>query len=97
MTDFYTLYFREFFPYQELAESVRNILPVYRDGGAFTFLDGNPLPEPFDGWDPRFPGPRNYYYSIYADATFPVDISVTTDQTPLSTITSELEQAIIQS
>lgn len=95
LINFYTLYFREFFPYQELAESVRNILPVYRDGGAFTFLDGAPLPAPFDGWDPRFPGPRNYYYSVYADATFPVDISVTTDQTPLSTITSELEQAII--
>ena len=96
LSDFYTLYFREFYPYQELAEAVRNIVPVYRDGGAFTFLDGSLLPEPFNGWDLRFPGPHNYYYTIFADATFPSsDTAVTTDQAPLSAVTTELEQSII--
>lgn len=92
----YNLYFREFLPYQELKEVTRNITPVFRDGGSLAFLDSTPLPEPLTAWDPGFPGPLNYYYNILLEGTFPVNQDLQSDQTPLSTLTTEeLERDII--
>ena len=61
------LYMREFYPYQELIQDTRNIIPVYRDGGALTFLDGDTLPNPLTGIGPGFPASTNYHYTILAD------------------------------
>ena len=52
------LYMREFYPYQNLIQDSRNIIPLYRDGGALTFLDGRELPD--NG---------NSHYTILADGT----------------------------
>ena len=52
---------REFYPYQNLIEDSRNIIPLYRDGGALTFLDGKELPDNANG---------NSHYTILADCTF---------------------------
>ena len=53
------LYMREFYPYQDLIQNSRNIIPLYRDGGALTFLDGKQLPE----------DNGNSHYTILADGT----------------------------
>ena len=53
-------YMREFYPYQDLIQDSRNIVPLYRDGGALTFLDGKELPDNANG---------NSHYTIRADAT----------------------------
>ena len=53
-------YMREFYPYQDLIQDSRNIIPLYRDGGALTFLDGKELPDNANG---------NSHYTIRADAT----------------------------
>ncbi len=55
------MYMREFYPYQNLIEDSRNIIPLYRDGGALTFLDGKELPDNANG---------NSHYTILADCTF---------------------------
>jgi hypothetical protein len=86
-----TLYMREFYPYQELLEDTRTIKPFWRDGGAFTFLDGDELPNPLTGIGPGFPATENYHYTVLAEGTFPEEQFLTTDQTPLSSITTEDE------
>lgn len=53
------LYMREFYPYQDLIQDSRNLIPLYRDGGALTFLDGNKLPS----------SNGNSHYTVRADAT----------------------------
>ena len=90
-----TLYMREFYPYQELIEDTRNIIPFWRDGGAFTFLDGSTLPDPLSGIGPGYPASSNYYYTVLAEGTFPEDIALTTEQVVLSNITSEADFLII--
>lgn len=54
------LYMREFYPYQNLIQDSRNLIPLYRDGGALTFLDGKELPDNANG---------NSHYTILADGT----------------------------
>ena len=54
------LYMREFYPYQDLIQDSRNLVPLYRDGGAYTFLDGKELPDNVNG---------NSHYTILADGT----------------------------
>ncbi len=54
------LYMREFYPYQDLIQDSRNLIPLYRDGGALTFLDGKELPDNANG---------NSHYTILADGT----------------------------
>ena len=83
------MYFREFTPYQELIQRTRSINPIWRDGGAFAFLDNTLLPEPLSGFDPNWPGPLNYYYTILAEGTFPILDSIGTEQSPLSNIATE--------
>ena len=85
------LYFREFTPYQEQIEPTRNIKPIFRDGGAFTFLDETLLPEPLSSaFLPGWPGPSNYYYTIFAEATFPeLDDNLIENQQPLADIITE--------
>tara|TARA_R110000764_G_scaffold98800_1_gene183240 strand:+ start:5545 stop:8442 length:2898 start_codon:yes stop_codon:yes gene_type:complete len=83
-----TMYMREFYPYQELIQDTRNIIPFWRDGGSFTFLDSSALPDPASG-------DANYYYTVLAEGTFPDDQVLTTEQTPLSDITSEADFLII--
>ena len=53
------LYMREFYPYQDLIQDSRNLVPLYRDGGALTFLDGKELPS----------SNGNSHYTILADGT----------------------------
>ncbi len=53
------LYMREFYPYQDLIQDSRNIIPLYRDGGALTFLDGKELPS----------ANGNSHYNILADGS----------------------------
>lgn len=89
LESFLNVYFREFTPYQELIEDTRNIVPIWRDGGAFSFLDNTQLPEPLSAFDPNWPGSFNYYYTIMAEGTFPILDSLTVDQAPLSSITTE--------
>ena len=90
-----TLYMREFYPYQELIEDTRNIIPFWRDGGAFTFLDGGELPNPLSGIGPGYPASTNYYYTVLAEGTFPEDVSLTTEQVSISNITTEADFLII--
>lgn len=90
-----TLYMREFYPYQELIEDTRNIIPFWRDGGAFTFLDGSKLPDPLSGIGPGYPASTNYYYTVLAEGTFPDAVSLTTEQVVLSDITTEADFLII--
>lgn len=91
LNTFLTLYFREFSPYQNLIKKTRNLKPFWRDGGAFTFFDGSELPNPISGIGPDFPSPLNYYYTVLAEGTFPEEVVLTTDQTPLSDITTEAD------
>jgi len=89
------LYMREFYPYQELIEDTRNITPFWRDGGAFTFLDGGELPNPLTGIGPGYPASTNYYYTVLAEGTFPAEVNLQTEQTPLSDITTEADFILI--
>ena len=90
-----TLYMREFYPYQELLQSSRNLLPFWRDGGAFTFLDGSKLPNPLTGLGPGFPASTNYHYTVLAEGTYPTPVNIQTEQTPLSDITTESDFNVI--
>lgn len=90
-----TLYMREFYPYQELIEDTRNLIPFWRDGGAFTFLDGGELPDPLSGLGPGYPASTNYYYTVLAEGTFPEDQTLTTEQVPISDITTEADFLVI--
>jgi len=90
-----TLYMREFYPYQELLQDTRNLLPFWRDGGAFTFLDGSELPNPLTGLGPGYPASTNYYYTVLVEGTFPAPVDIQTEQTPLSDITTESDFNII--
>ena len=90
-----TMYMREFYPYQDLIEDTRNLKPFWRDGGAFTFLDGATLPNPIDSDEPGYPSPLNYYYTVLAEGSFPDVVNLTTEQTPLSDITTEAEYNLI--
>lgn len=62
-----TLFFREFFPYQELFIPERNIIPEFKDGGGFTFLNDQPLPDPVSADTVQYPSPQTYYYSELTD------------------------------
>jgi hypothetical protein len=62
-----TLYFREFIPYQSLSQESRNIIGKFRDGGRFTFFDGEALPDPVLADSSSYPSFRNYFYSVLAD------------------------------
>lgn len=73
-----TFFFREFILYQELLQESRRILPAFRDGGRFTFLDSVSLPDPLDGDDYAYPASSNYYYELLVDA----GITSITDLTP---------------
>ncbi len=78
------LYFREFRPYQDFQASFapRNIVPLYRDGAQFTFLNNNLLPDPLPSSDPNWPGTGDYYYSTLVDAsstTFDIRYSLSAD------------------
>lgn len=75
----YYIYFREFQPYQELnyfgsffdsAADNTTYKGAFRDGGGFTYVDGSPLPDPYQSSDPLYPGSDNniYYYSLLIDA-----------------------------
>ncbi len=90
-----TLYMREFYPYQELLQDTRNLLPYWRDGGAFTYLDGSELPNPLTGLGPGYPASTNYYYTVLVEGTFPTPVDIQTEQTPLSDITTEADFNII--
>jgi len=98
-SSYYTLYFREFLPYQETQIATRDITAVYRDGAYFTFLDGSLLPDPLSPEDDGYPGNYNYYYNTFLDCNFTSDNSlltensyfITTDQAPVSSL--ETEQA----
>jgi len=61
-----TLFFRDFLPYQELLNQDRNIIPSFKDGGSFTFLDGTPLPDPVPAGNSNYPTSQTYYYSELA-------------------------------
>jgi len=63
-----TLFFREFLPYQELNIPDRNIIPKFKDGGSFTFLNGTSLPDPILADDINYPSQQTYYYNTLADA-----------------------------
>ena len=69
LENFLLLYLREFTPYQDFQASfsTRNLVPLYRDGAQFTFLDGSALPDPLSSSDPSWPGPFSYYYNTLAD------------------------------
>ena len=84
-----SLYMREFNPYQELIEDTRNIIPYWRDGGAFTFFDGSELPNPLTGIGPGYPASTNYYYNVLVEATFPDNDHIQTEQIPVEDITTE--------
>ena len=90
-----TLYMREFYPYQELIEDTRNIIPFWRDGGAFTFLDSETLPNPLTGLGPGYPASTNYYYTVLAEGTFPEITVLTTEQAILSDVTTEAELELL--
>jgi hypothetical protein len=63
-----TFFFREFILYQELLNESRRLVPAFRDGGRFTFLDSAFLPDPLDGDDYDYPAVSNYYYELLVDA-----------------------------
>jgi hypothetical protein len=66
----YTLFFREFTPYQESSTPVRNVVYSYKDAGSFTFLNNTPLPDPLfaDSISPAYPSSSQYYYNELVDA-----------------------------
>ena len=64
----YTLYFREFLPYQNLAQEARNIIGSFKDGGRFTFFDSTALPDPIDSDSADWPALENYFYAELAEA-----------------------------
>ncbi|MDB4396185.1 hypothetical protein N9Z65_01070 [bacterium] len=84
-----TIYMREFYPYQELIEDSRNIIPLWRDGGTFTFLDGSELPNPLTGLGPGYPASTNYYYTVLAEGTFPEEVDMLTETPPPAEIRTE--------
>jgi len=96
-SDELTLYMREFYPYQDLLADTRNLQPFWRDGGAFTYLDGDILPNPLTGLGPGFPAPLCYHYTVLAECTFPLDTILETNQSPLSDIQTEAELDIMTS
>ena len=80
----YLLYFREFRPYLDFQASfsTRHLIPLYRDGAQFTFLDSSPLPDPLFSSDPDWPGTGDYYYNTLVDAsstTFDIRYSLSAD------------------
>ena len=78
LNQFLTLYFREFYPYQELLQNTRELKPFWRDGGAFAFLDGSELPNPLSSDAPGYPSSLNYYYTVLAEGTFLSDQTILT-------------------
>jgi hypothetical protein len=70
LSSFFTLYFREFSPYQDFQISnTRDITLSIRDCAQFTFINGDPLPDPLSSSDINWPGSGNYYYSVLANGT----------------------------
>lgn len=63
----YTLFFRNFYPYQELASGVTNINVSLKDGGNFTFIDGSLLPDTISADLSSYPGTSIYFYDTLAD------------------------------
>jgi hypothetical protein len=66
----YTLFFRDFTPYQESIIPERNITFRYKDAGGFTFLNSDALPDPIlaDSISPAYPSSSLYYYQELAEA-----------------------------
>jgi hypothetical protein len=64
----YTLFFREFTPYDELITLSRNIQGKFRDAGSFTFEDNSSLPDPTLADSPSYPSVQPYYYTELVDA-----------------------------
>ena len=63
----YTLFFRDFLPYDEFIDSTRNIQGSFRDGGSFTFEDSTILPDPVLADSGSYPSTLSYYYAELAD------------------------------
>jgi hypothetical protein len=63
----YTLFFRDFLPYDEFIDSTRNIQSSFRDGGSFTFEDNTNLTDPVLADDVTYPSSQPYYYAELAD------------------------------
>jgi len=64
----YTLFFREFAPYQEVATTSRNVIYTFKDAGGFTFQNNTPLPDPVAADDIiYYPSPSPYYYESLID------------------------------
>jgi hypothetical protein len=63
----YTLFFRDFLPYDEFIDSTRNIQGSFRDGGSFTFEDSTNLPDPILADSNSYPSTQPYYYAELAD------------------------------
>jgi len=59
----YTLYFREFTPYQEIAAPARNITYTFKDAAGFTFQNNSLLPDPIHADNiADYPSAQPYYY-----------------------------------
>ena len=65
----YTLFFREFIPYQESIKPTRNITFKYKDAGEFTFVNSTALPDPIlaDNLS-AYPSSSQYYYQELVEA-----------------------------
>jgi len=63
----YTLFFRDFYPYTELAESIDNISVTQQDGGGFSLVDGSLLPDSISADLSTYPSAAPYYYNILVD------------------------------
>lgn len=64
----YTLYFREFTPYQEVSIPARNTVFKFKDAGSFTFQDNTLLPDPLAADDYNYPSLSPYYYTELVEA-----------------------------
>ena len=63
----YTLFFREFIPYDDLIQPSRNVTGKFRDAGTFVFEDNTALPDPLPADNISYPSTQPYYYTELAD------------------------------
>jgi hypothetical protein len=63
----YTLFFRDFYPYTELTESLDSITVTQQDGGGFTLADGSLLPDSISADLLTYPSSSPYYYTLLVD------------------------------
>ena len=98
----YTLYFREFLPYQNLIQDARNVVGSFKDGGRFTFVDSSVLPDPIPADEDIYPGQENYFYANLAEAGLarldpaerPTHIDIDTEQGYLQQLLTEFNIAL---